>query len=386
MSKHRGSDPQRPAPRWRRLIETEKRRLVTGRAPVVLAALGMLTGLAAGAVVIAFRLAYEAAQLALLPGGLEDFEGLAGWQRLLLAVAGAGLIGVYMQVVARRDPRTGIGFVIERIHHHQARLPLGNAIHQFIAGSLAIASGHSVGREGPSVHMGATAGSQFGQWLRLPHHSLRTLIACGTAAAIGASFKTPLAGVAFAMEVVVMEYSIAGFLPVMIAAVTATAMAHVVFGSDIAFSIPALTIQGVHELPLVILLGLLLGGLAAAFIRSLHFTSGLLRGWPTVLRAMTGGLVVGLLALHVPQIMGIGYDTVAAALAGEIGAGLLLAIVAAKLIVTAAVLGLGIPGGLVGPTLIMGATAGGAEIGYGGGVVLLEGVAAGDLDATDFIF
>ncbi len=360
MSKQRVTDGERGPPRWRRLIETEKLRLSTGRAPVVMAVLGMLTGLVAGAVVIAFRLLYESGQLALLPGGLEDFEGLPGWQRVVLAVAGAGIIGLYMQHFARRDPRTGIGFVIERTAYHEAMLPLRNAIHQFITGSLAIASGQSVGREGPSVHMGATAGSQLGQWLGLPHNSLRTLVACGTAAAIGASFNTPLAGVAFAMEVVVMEYTIAGFLPVMIAAVTATAMAHLVFGSDIAFSIPALTIQGIHELPLVILLGLLLGGLAAAFIRSLHFTSGLLHGWPAVLRTMLGGLVVGVLALFVPQIMGIGYDTVAAALAGEIGAGLLLAIVAAKLIGTAAVLGLGVPGGLVGPTLIMGATAGGA--------------------------
>ena len=346
--------------RWRRLIETEKLRLSTGRAPVVMAVLGMLTGLIAGGVVIAFRLLYEAGQLALLPGGLEDFEGLPGWQRVALVVAGAAIIGLYMQYVARRDPRTGIAFVIERTAYHEAMLPLRNAIHQFITGSLAIASGQSVGREGPSVHMGATAGSQLGQWLGLPHNSLRTLVACGTAAAIGASFNTPLAGVAFAMEVVVMEYTIAGFLPVMIAAVTATAMAHLVFGSDIAFSIPSLTIQGIHELPLVILLGLLLGGLAAAFIRSLRYASGLLKGWPVVLRTMMGGLVVGVLGLFVPQIMGIGYDTVAQALAGEIGAGLLLAIVAAKLVATAAVLGLGVPGGLVGPTLIMGATAGGA--------------------------
>ena len=348
------------ARRWQAALAREKLRLSQGRAPVVMAMLGVLAGLLAGAVVIAFRLLYEGGQRGLLPGGGEAFESLAGWQRLVLALGGAALIGLYMQHIGRADPRTGIAFVIERTAYHQALLPVRNALHQFVAGVLAIVSGQSVGREGPSVHLGATAGSQLGERLGLPHNSLRVLVACGTAAAIGASFNTPLAGVAFAMEVVVMEYTIAGFLPVIMAAVVATALAHTVFGADIAFTIPALALEGLHELPLLIVLGLVTGGLAAGFIRALRASSHCLGHWSVTARATLGGAIVGVIALGVPQVMGIGYDTVAAALAGELTPGLLLLIVFAKLIATAAVLGLGIPGGLIGPTLVMGAAAGAA--------------------------
>ena len=326
-----------------------------------MAGLGVSVGALTALVVIGFRLLYESGQSSLLPGGvLGNYEALAAWQRLLLPIAGAGLIGVYMRHAARSDPRTGIGFVIERTTYHEALLPLRNAIHQLVVATIAIISGQSVGREGPSVHLGATAGSQVGQWLGLPHNSLRTLVACGTAAAIGASFDTPLAGVAFAMEVVVMEYTIAGFLPVIIAGVTATALARLVFGTGIVFSIPVLSIEGLHELPLVLVLGLLLGGLAAAFIRLLRIAGQLLTHWPVVTRTLVGGLIVGTVGLFVPQVMGIGYDTIAATLAGELAVVLLVAIVAAKLLATATIIGLGVPGGIIGPTLVMGAAAGGA--------------------------
>lgn len=350
----------RSSSRWQRFIDRELLRLSQDRAPVIMTVLGVITGLLAGAVVIAFRLLYESGQGVFLAGGPERFETLEGWQRLTLTLAGAALIGLYLQWLARADARTGIAYVIERTAYHQALLPVRNAIHQFVAGAMAIVSGQSVGREGPSVHLGGTAGSQVGQRFGLPNNSLRVLVACGTAAAIGASFNTPLAGVAFAMEVVVMEYTIAGFLPVIVASVVATALAHGVFGADIAFVIPALGLQGLHELPLVIGLGLAVGGLAALFIRALRMVSGLLRGWPVVARAALGGGIVGLIALPVPQVMGIGYDTLAATLNGEIGTGLLLAIIAGKLVATVAVLGLGIPGGLIGPTLVIGAAAGGA--------------------------
>lgn len=341
--------------------QRQKYRLSIGRAPVVMAVLGMTTGAMAAVVVIGLRLLYEAGQRTLLPDGqLGGFEGLPAWLRLVLPITGAVLIGLYMQYAARLDPRTGIGFVIERTAYHEALLPVRNAAHQFMAATLAIVTGHSVGREGPSVHLGATAGSQLGQWLRLPHNSLRTLVACGTAAAIGASFNTPLAGVAFAMEVVVMEYTIAGFLPVIIASVTATALAQVVFGAEIAFSIPALSLEGLHELPLVSVLGLLLGGLAAAFIRLLRHSAHFLPTASPVSRTALGGAIVGGIALFVPQVMGIGYDTISATLAGEIGVTLLLTIVVAKLLATAAIIGLGVPGGLIGPTLVMGAAAGAA--------------------------
>lgn len=336
-------------------------RLSNSDALLVLSLLGAVTGLLAGGVIIAFRGLIEGSQMLFLPGGqAEHYEGLPPLARLALAVGGAFLIGLYLRYLGGADQRTGVAYVMERTAYHQGRLPLRNAVTQFVAGAMAIISGQSVGREGPSVHLGAAAGSQLGLLLAMPNNSMRTLVACGTAAAIGASFNTPLAGVAFAMEVVVMEYTIAGFLPVILAAVSATALTQALYGADPAFAIPALQIRGLIEIPHVLVTGIVLGAVAAAFNQALIWSSHRLRERSIVLRTSIGGLVVGLVALAVPEVMGVGYDTVSAALHGELGLALLLALVVAKLLATAAVLGLGVPGGLIGPTLVIGAAGGGA--------------------------
>src|SRR5690606_38345652 len=233
------------------------------------------------------------------------------------------------------------------------------AVHGFSGGVLSPLSGHSVGREGPSVHLGAATGSQLGQWLRLPNNSLRSLVACGTAAAIGASFNTPLAGVAFAMEGVLMEYTIAGFLPVILAAVSATALMRLFYGDDLAFSVPSLHMESLLEIPYFLLSGLLIGALAAGFIQLLRSIARLAYGRAVVLRCLAAGIGVGLCGLLVPEVMGLGYDTVNQALLGQIGLLALLAIVAFKTIATGIAIGAGLPGGVIGPTFVIGAAAGG---------------------------
>ncbi|MBA1147765.1 chloride channel protein [Ectothiorhodospiraceae bacterium WFHF3C12] len=336
---------------------------------MLICALGALTGLLAGGVIIGFRFAVELTQASFLPGSHhEGYESLAPHWRVAVATGGALAVGLLMRFVIGPDRRTGVAHVIERVVFHQSVLPLRNAMGQLIGGALSIISGHSVGREGPSVHLGAATGSQLGQLIELPNNSLRTLIACGTAAAIGASFNTPLAGVAFAMEVVVMEYTIAGFLPVILSAVTATALTQFFFGAAPAFSIPPLNIRGLVEIPHVIITGMVMGALAAAFIHALRIFSGTLKDRTVVLRMTLGGLGVGVIAIAAPEVMGIGYDTVDAALHGEIELGLLAVIVIAKLAATAWVLGMGLPGGLIGPTLVIGAAGGGA-LGYIGALV-----------------
>ncbi|MDH3355097.1 MAG: chloride channel protein, partial [Chromatiales bacterium] len=191
-------------------------------------------------------------------------------------------------------------------------------------------------------------------------NATRTLVACGIAAAIGASFNTPLAGVIFAMEVVMMEYAIASFAPIILAAVSATALTRLVYGDSPAFIVPPLELGSVAELPYMVLVGIAVGVGAALFIRSIRYFSESLTNLPIWQRATLGGILVALIAIPFPQVMGIGYDTVNSALIGEIGIGLLLAISLAKIIATTGVLGLGIPGGLIGPTLVVGATLGAA--------------------------
>ena len=125
---------------------------------------------------------------------------------------------------------------MERLTRHQGYLPLRNAVIQFFGGAIALISGQSGGREGPAIHLGATAASLLGQKFQLPNNSIRTMIACGTAAAIASSFNTPIAGVIFAMEVVMMEYTVASFLPIIVAAVTSTLVSQAFFGAAPAFA------------------------------------------------------------------------------------------------------------------------------------------------------
>jgi len=326
-----------------------------------LSMLAIPVGLLSGGVIILFRILVESTQGLFLPGhGAENYEALTPFWRVLLPTTGALLIGLLWQYLKNTTREVGIVHVMERLAYHQGRLPWRNALAQFCGAAVSIISGHSVGREGPSVHLGATSGSQLGQWLRLPNNSNRTLVACGIAAAIAASFNTPLAGVIFVMEVVMMEYTLASFAPVILSAVTATTLTRVVYGSMPAFEIPTLHLGSLLELPYVILMGIVLGTLAALFIHLLKRSTLLLTNWPVWLRFTLGGLAVGLLALVAPQIMGIGYDTVNQALLGQLGLVLLVTITLLKLVATAFGLGMGLPGGLIGPTLVIGAVAGGA--------------------------
>ncbi|MCC5809282.1 MAG: chloride channel protein [Ectothiorhodospiraceae bacterium] len=335
-------------------------RLSSSDALLLMSLLGLLSGAITGGVILAFRWMIEGGQGLLLPGTGEDFGSLAAHWRLLLPIAGGLVIGLVLTWVGDTGRSTGVAYVMERLHYYQGRLPFRNAVVQFFGAAASIITGHSVGREGPGIHLGAASGSLLGQQLGLPNNALRTLVACGVAAAIAASFNTPLAGVVFAMEVVMMEYTLAAFLPVMLAAVTATVLTQIVYGSSPAFMVPPLNLESLWELPYLLLLGLLIGALAAAFIQSLSWFHTRGTRWPLWVRTTLAGALVGMLALVVPQIMGVGYDTVTSVLMGELGLVLLLAIVAAKLLASTAAIGLGIPGGLIGPTVVIGAAAGGA--------------------------
>ena len=326
-----------------------------------LSMLAIPVGLLSGGVIIAFRMLVESSQGLLLPDGdIENYEGLSIVLRLLLPLAGGLAIGLIWQFLTPGTREIGVVHVMERLAYHQGRLPFRNAVAQFFGAALSIISGHSVGREGPSVHLGATSGSQIGQWLRLPNNSLRTLAACGIAAAISASFNTPLAGVIFSMEVVMMEYSMLSFAPVIMSAVTATTLTRLVYGSERVFSIPAMQLESLLELPYVILMGITLGCIAALFIHLLQRSTTLSKRWPIWVRCTLGGAIVGLIGMVVPEVMGIGYDTVNQALLGQLTLSVLLLITAAKILASALGLGLGLPGGLIGPTLVIGALAGGA--------------------------
>ncbi|MBD3670785.1 MAG: chloride channel protein [Gammaproteobacteria bacterium] len=340
------------------MLEPLRHRLSASRALPYLALLGLIVGLLAGATVILFRESIEFLQ-GLYLNQDNEYRPLEPWIRFTLPLVGALLIGLVFQLLPTAMRQVGVVHVMERLAYHQAHLPYQNAVVQFFGAIASIASGHSVGREGPSVHLGAANGSLLGQWLKLPNNSLTVLVACGAAGAIGASFNTPLAGVIFAMEVVLMEYSMVSFAPVILAAVSATALMRLVYGTEPAFSVPAMHMGSAWELPLVVLMALVIAVFANGFIYLMRLFSSSLTHWPIWTRMTLGGLATGLIALFVPEIMGVGHNTIDQALTGQLGLTLLIALALGKLLATTAGLGMGLPGGLIAPTMVIGAAVGG---------------------------
>ncbi len=327
---------------------------------LLLSGLGLLTGFLAGGVIVLFRLLVEGIQAGILPGHLaENYEALPSLIRFLLPLIGGGLLGLIFLRFARGDYVLGIARVMERLVYHQGHLSLRSFLLQFFGAAIAIISGHSVGREGPNVFLGAASGSLLGQKLSLPNHSIRTLVGCGTAAGISASFDTPLAGVIFALEVVMMEYTLASFIPIMLAAVSANSLSLLMFDGERAFDVAVLHLGSLHELIFILLLGIVCGLAATAYVQLIELFSNKSQQLPIWVRTTLGGVLVGLCAIWVPQVMGIGYDTVNQMLLGELAVSLLALLLLAKLFATAASIGLGIPGGTIGPALFIGATVGG---------------------------
>ncbi len=323
--------------------------------------LGLLCGLAAGSVVLLFRLLIDTAQLWLLPGdGQENYEDLASWAIFTLPLFGGILLGIIFHYLSPEKRQIGVVHTLEHLKYHGAKLPAYNAIVQFIGAAISIISGHSVGREGPSIHLGAATGSALASAFNLSPKIRRTLLACGVSAAIAASFNTPLAGVIFAMEVILIEYTVISMLPMIVAAIVATLLTHQVLGNETILKTPSFEVYSNIELVGVALNGILIGLIAVVFIQLLVVTSKRTKNIPIFWRLSGAGAFVGLAALIAPEIMGVGYDTVNATFNNQFALATLLLIIAMKILASAVGLGLGLPGGLIGPTLFIGAVTGSA--------------------------
>jgi CIC family chloride channel protein len=320
--------------------------------------LGLISGVLAALVIVLFRLAVEFPLNFFLEGGHENFEGLAVHWRFLLPIIGAIILIGITSLFKPEHRQISVGHVIERLNNHQGQLPIQNWLLQFFGGITTLLTGQSMGREGPAVHLGAGIASQLGQLMKLPNNSLRTLVGCGVASAIAASFNTPMAGVIFAMEVVLMEYTIAGFVPVMMASVTGAVVAQYIFSSEPIFAITSMQINTLNELPIIIIAGLVIALFASTIIRTqLWFNEK--KHWPMTVRFLIAGTATGVIAIFLPQILGVGYDTIESAILGKIGFEILIAILFAKILATAISSGFGLPGGIIGPMLFIGGILGG---------------------------
>ncbi len=338
-------------------ISTFRHRLASINSVPQFAVLGVASGIVTGVVIIGFRLLLEW-PLNQLVGDPEGFEALGLPWVILLPIAGALAILAILALFDDKDRQVGVVHVLERLDRHQGHLPVRNALLQFVTGAIALASGQSGGREGPAIHLGAAGSSLIGSYLNLPNNSIRVLVGCGAAAAIAASFNTPIAGVIFSMEVIIMEYTIAGFVPVILAAVVAALLAQLVFGTATAFNVPSVSMASLLDIPVVIIEGIFVGLVAVIFVRLLLFLYSVA---PKSLayRLIIAGTLTGLTAAAAPQVLGVGYDTVNLALVGDLGIGILLATITLKIALSAAAIAFGMPVGIIGPTLFIGALAGG---------------------------
>lgn len=320
--------------------------------------LGCIVGLLTGAIIVLFRMIIEL-PLAFWLGNPENFEQLSPTLRAGLILGGAILLGFALHFISPRYREVSVSHVIDRMHNHQGKLPFRNWLVQFIGAAVAMVSGQSVGREGPVTHLGGGAASLFAQWLRLPNNSVHTLVGCGVAAAISASFNTPMAGVIFAMEVLAMEYTIVGFVPVILASVMGTMINQAALGDAGFITLGDTEIGSFMELPVIAVMGCIIALFAGSYIR-LNLLAANFNKHPIFLRLSIAGVLAASVSVLVPEIMGMGYDTVNAALAGKVAIGSILLIGLAKLMVTPITIGLGIPGGLIGPLLVIGACVGAA--------------------------
>ncbi len=322
--------------------------------------IGSFAGVMAGFGILFFRWCIEAIQALFLPSAqVGNYEGLPMWARLLLPVAGGLLLGIIFSRIPTRYQDIGVVHILDRIHHPDTgRLPLGNALVQFLGGVLAVVSGHSVDREGPGVHIGASSANLIGYFLSTNAEENHTLIACGAAASIAAAFNTPLAGVLFVIEVLLVRYRMVRFFPVIMAAVIGAVISREIHGSSPAFTIPPIDLGFLLELPYIAAMGLVAGLLAMLFVSMSESIMRFTRSWPLTRCYVLAGLCTGLLALWTPQIMGVSYDTLESMLHGKVGLALVLALIFTKLIATAVSISLRIPGGLIGPMLVIGGAVG----------------------------
>lgn len=327
----------------------------------LLSALGVVCGLACGGVIILFHLAIDAIQsVDFAPAYHASGDQLPVHLRVALPLIGAALLGLMYQMLAPRERDGGIVHIIERLAYHQGYLPIKNALIQFVGAVIGLCTGQSVGREGVAAHMGAATSSWVAGQLELPNNSVRTLVGCGTAAGIAASFNTPLAGVIFAMEVVMMEYSIVGFAPIILAAISATAVTHVWMDTHPQLFVISTGMESILELPWMAFGGALIGLAAVAFTRMTTALTHYFAPQPVSLRMLQAGAVTALCAMAFPQIIQIGFDSLNGALAGEFMLWTAVGIAVAKILATAFAAASLMPGGVIMPSLLMGASLGGA--------------------------
>lgn len=320
-------------------------------------ALTILIGIFGGLSAVLFTLAIEGTKHVLF-GSAPSALRLVAVPTLVSLFTGFLLAKFFPDARGSGVPQTEAAF-----HLNNGIIPGRIIFGKFLTGALCVGSGHSMGREGPSVQIGAGIASLFGRWLRLPPERLRSLVPVGAAAALAAAFNTPVAAVLFALEEIMGDMNAALIGSTVVASVTAVIVERSILGDETLFRVPAYHLAHPAELIGYAILGVI-GGVV-----SLLFTQGLLRtrvffrrmpSWTRTFQPAMGGLAIGIMLLFVPQVMGVGYQYVDQALDGALAWRMLLFLCAAKLVATIVSYSSGNAGGIFAPSLFLGAMAGGA--------------------------
>lgn len=284
------------------------------------------------------------------------------WRVLLAPVLGGLAVGIFVRLFVPGARNHGPADAMQAVREGDGHMSLRAGISSAVATALAIGSGASLGRYGPTVHLGASVAAWIGTTLGRVRAERHVLIGCGVAAAISASFSAPLAGVLFAHEVMLDSYARRGFVAITVASVTGQVVARAHDARFVLVSLSEYEIGYNHEYLLFALVGVCGGLLAITFIRGLEWAglaAAQLRvpGW---IKPAIAGLVVGAIATHYPQVLGLGDEAIHDAVGQLFTLPLLLTLLAAKLLAACLCRGFGFPGGVFGPALFLGAMLGSA--------------------------
>lgn len=344
-----------------------------GGASLQLVLPAVIVGAGAGLAAVGFRWLITAATLVFT--GTQDYSASVGhpanpwvpWLGgafVIIAPAIGGLLyGPLVDRFAREARGHGVPEVMYAVNKRGGRIPGKVAVVKALASAITIGSGGSVGREGPIVQIGSAMGSTLARVMRMPESRVRTLVACGAAGGIAATFNAPIAGVFFALELLLRDFAAASFGAVMLASITASVVGRSLLGDHPFLTLPTFAVVNPSQFPLFALLGLCAGLVGVGFTRVLYaiedFCDWAWRG-PEWLRPVAGGLLLGLLLFAIPQMYGVGYPVLEKSVVGRYALGMLVLLLVAKIIATSLTIGIGGSGGVFAPSLFIGAMLGAA--------------------------